>query len=87
MVPLAAEQGYIFAQYNLALKFFKGEGVAKDADAAVKWYTLAAEQGHVKSQYNLAVMYDTGDGIPEDNAAALKWYTQARQSRAYQSAI
>ena len=25
---LAAEQGYTFAQYNLALKFFRGEGVA-----------------------------------------------------------
>ena len=78
MVHAGRRAGIYIRAIQSGVKIFaKGEGVAKDPDAAVKWYTLAAEQGHVRSQYNLAVMYDTGDGIPEDNAAALKWYTQA----------
>ena len=36
------------AQYNIAGKYFKGEGVLQDYAEAVKWYRLAAEQGMAK---------------------------------------
>ncbi|GIT24767.1 MAG: hypothetical protein CM1200mP41_08110 [Gammaproteobacteria bacterium] len=42
--PLA-KQGDADAQFSLGVMYEKGEGVAKDNKAAVKWYTLAAEQG------------------------------------------
>lgn len=42
---LAAEQGYVSAQYNLGYMYDKGYGVEQDYREAEKWYRLAAEQG------------------------------------------
>ena len=43
--PLA-ERGDPYAQNNLALMYYYGEGVLQDYQTAAKWYTLAAEQGY-----------------------------------------
>ena len=40
----AAEQGDAKAQFNLALRYYKGEGVTQDYAEAAKWYRKAAEQ-------------------------------------------
>ena len=53
---LAAEQGYVRAQYNLGLMYANGQGVPQDYKTAVKWFRLAAEQGNADAQYNLGVM-------------------------------
>jgi TPR repeat protein len=50
---LAAEQGHLYAQYNLGYMFEHGKGVAKDTAEAIRWYRLAAEQGHVDAQERL----------------------------------
>jgi TPR repeat protein len=42
----AADQGYAFAQYNLGLCYWKGEGVPQDDLEAYVWLSLAAAQGH-----------------------------------------
>lgn len=42
---LAAEQGYVQAQYNLAVLYRKGKGVMEDANAAHMWYNIAAADG------------------------------------------
>lgn len=42
---LAAEQGFVRAQYNLGVIYQKGLGVTKDHQEAVKWFKRAAEQG------------------------------------------
>src|ERR1017187_2256005 len=44
-----AEGGEAAAQYNLALCYYKGVGVAKDFSEANKWYRKAAEQGLVQA--------------------------------------
>ena len=44
----AAEQGYLDAQYNLAIMYDNGFGVSKDRGKAVKWYRKAAEQERIK---------------------------------------
>ena len=56
-IKYKAEQGNIKAQYNLALMYYKGEGVPQNYEEAIKWYNKAAEQGNIKAQYNLALMY------------------------------
>ena len=58
----------------------KGEGVAKDNKAAVKWYTLAAEQGLADAQFNLGVMYANGTGVIKDNVYAHLWWNIAASS-------
>lgn len=53
--PLA-EQGNAITQYNLALMYKNGEGIAEDNFEAVKWYKRAAEQGYASAQNNLGNM-------------------------------
>jgi TPR repeat protein len=48
-----AEKWEAEARHNLGNCYRTGEGVAKDAPEAVKWYHKAAEQGHAGAQHNL----------------------------------
>ena len=57
---LAAEQGDVDAQYNLALVYDQGKGVQQDYKEAVKWFRLAAEQGDVDAQFSLALRVRRG---------------------------
>tara|TARA_B110000014_G_C19986057_1_gene510628 strand:- start:271 stop:780 length:510 start_codon:yes stop_codon:yes gene_type:complete len=77
--PLA-KQGDADAQFSLGVMYEKGEGVAKDNKAAVKWYTLAAEQGLADAQFNLGVMYANGTGVIKDNVYAHLWWNIAASS-------
>jgi TPR repeat protein len=39
-----AEAGDANSQYQLALRYYKGEGVTKELTEAARWYRKAAEQ-------------------------------------------
>jgi hypothetical protein len=71
----AADQGIALAQFNLGVKYYKGEGVPQDDTEAVKWYRKAAEQGYAKAQFNLGGAYGLGKGVPEDYALAYFWFS------------
>ncbi len=73
----AAKQGYVLAQYSLAVMYYNGEGVEQDLPQAIKWFEKAAEQDFAQAQYSLAVMYDQGEGVEQDLPQALKWYERA----------
>lgn len=73
----AAETGHMDSQFNLALMYQNGIGVAKDEQEAVVWYRKAAEQGSAFAQYNVAVLYENGSGTAVDFAQANKWYRKA----------
>ena len=49
----AAEQNYAAAQYNLAICYERGDGVAKDWAEAYKWLLLAARQGDEDAKKNM----------------------------------
>jgi len=74
-----AEEGHAEAQYNLALMYFLGTGVAQDYVVAAKWYALAAEQEYAKAQSNLAWMYYLGRGVAQNHTTAVKWYRLAAE--------
>ncbi len=76
--PLA-EQGNVFAQYNLGNMYSRGQGVPQNYIEAVKWYRLAAEQGLIEAQFNLGVRYGIGQGVPQDYKEAMKWYRVAAE--------
>jgi len=78
LVPLA-EQGNAAAQAALGTMYFKGQGVPKNMEVALEWYTLAAEQGNDRGQYNLGVMYNYGWGVQANDNTAVKWYTLAAE--------
>src|SRR5690348_9903860 len=73
----AAEKGEADCQFNLALMYEKGIGVAKDEKEAVVWYRKSAEQGNSNAQFNLGVLYENGRGCAVDFAQANQWYRKA----------
>jgi uncharacterized protein len=73
----AAEQGHADSQFNVALMYEKGIGVAKDEKEAVAWYVKSAAQGNSNAQFNLGVMYENGRGTAVDFAKANEWYRKA----------
>jgi len=73
----AAETNDVNCQYNLALMYERGIGVAKDEKEARAWYRKAAEQGNSNAQFNLGVLYENGRGTAIDFAKANEWYRKA----------
>lgn len=69
-----AEQGHAAAQFNVAVMYEKGSGVAQDSAEAARWYLAAAKQGDAEAQYKVGLLYETGTGVTEDLAEARKWY-------------
>ncbi|OGV58588.1 MAG: hypothetical protein A2X45_01655 [Lentisphaerae bacterium GWF2_50_93] len=64
-------------QYKLGLRYYKGEGMAKQPVEAVKWYRKSADQGFAKAQNNLGLCYHLGEGVAKDAVEAVKWYRKA----------
>jgi hypothetical protein len=77
----AAESGYDPAQYNLALCYLDGTGVARDQRKAFEWFQKAAELGHAKAQYNAGVCYYFGEGTAEDINKAVYWFAKSAEQR------
>jgi len=76
--PLA-EAGDAEAQYNLAILYRSGHGVAKDLEKSRQWFLRAAEQGIAAAQYHLGYMYDTGEGAEQNDRYAFLWYRKAAE--------
>lgn len=65
------------AQFFLAKRLQKGEGVAVDSKKAVYWYTEAAKHDIAPAQLNLGIMYLKGEGVPADKQKARFWLEKA----------
>lgn len=76
---LQAATGNKHAQFFLAKRLQKGEGIAKDASKAAYWYERAAKQGVAPAQLNLGIMYLRGEGVAYDIDKAKVWLEQAAQ--------
>ena len=74
-----SEQGDLEAQYQLGLKYQKGNEVNRDLKEARKWWRKAAEKGHAKSQLILGSLYAQGYGVEKDIVEAEKWVRQAAE--------
>lgn len=72
-----AAQGNDHAQFYLAKRLQKGEGIAKNTGQAIQWYTKAADQGVAPAQLNLAIMYLRGEGVAPNITQARKWLEKA----------
>lgn len=72
-----AVDGDVGSQYNLGMKYARGEGVPQDYKAAAKWLEMAANQGDADAQAALGVMHQKGQGVPEDINLAALWYKRA----------
>lgn len=72
----AAQQPH--AAYDLALRYFRGDGVERDSDRALFWMRAAAERGDFDAQKALGRLYLTGlDEIGRDRHSASTWLSLA----------
>lgn len=71
---LAADQGYVLAQYNLGVCYERGSIVPKDEREAVRLYQLAADQDFASVQNNLGYCFEKGAGVAKEQREALRLY-------------
>jgi len=74
-----ADKGDVQAQYTVADKYKKGDGVDQDYAKALAWYKKAAEQGSTGAQNNIGVMYERGEGVAQDYVEAYNWFKRAAE--------
>ena len=72
-----AEAGNAEAQYRLACRYSKGDGVTQDYGKAIAWLEKAAAQNHPDAAYNLGALYGDGIVVPKDTAKARQWLEKA----------
>lgn len=66
------------AAYDLALRYFRGDGVPQDSYKALQWMRTAAEGGDVHAQAALGRLYFTGlEEMGPDLRESQKWLTIA----------
>ena len=77
-----AKLGNAEAMNRVGNKYERGNGVKKDTEKAVEWYTKSAETGETWAQNKLGLgnMYDNGEGVPQDRAKAIEWFTKATEA-------
>ena len=69
-----ADSGNMFAQFDLADRYYKSNGVAYDFDRSIYWFKKAAEQGHSKAQRIIGEYYW---GVEENPEMAVYWFKKA----------
>lgn len=74
MYRAAAEQGYAPGMHGLGEMYAKGEGVDKDFEQAVAWFSRAAAAGHAKALRLLIGAYESGElGLAPDPEKARQY--------------
>ena len=76
---LAAAQGHVGAQGNLANAYRFGKGVAEDCAAALLFARRSAEQGDPIGAFHVGQIYERGEGVPVDKREAAKWYAKGAE--------
>ncbi len=74
---IAAKQGDMAAQFELANKCYNGIDTPINYDEAAEWYRRAAEQGHAEAQYLIGRMYYLGQGVKANDYEGRKWCQKA----------
>lgn len=66
------------AAYDLALRYFRGDGVPQNSYKALEWMRTSAEGGDVKAQAALGRLYSSGlEEMGSDLREAEKWLSMA----------
>lgn len=73
----AADAGDKDAQYNLGMRYYEGNGVAKNMSTAFQYLKPLADAGYTKAYFPVADMYHRGQGVSKDRNAAEMWYKKA----------
>ncbi len=61
------------------VRYYQGEGVARDYQAALEKFRLAAESGNPAAQCWLGLCHYRGEGTPKDAHAAYEWFSRSAE--------
>ena len=74
-VKLAAEKGYVLAQFQMgSIKFTQG-----DYAQSYQWHLKAANQGYLQSCYECGLYLLMGDGVEQNLEEAVRWFRVAAE--------
>jgi TPR repeat protein len=77
----AVEQGSPAGEYGLGTMYAAGEGVERDSETALAYFTSAAEKGHPPAMEVLAGAYLNGGlGLEPDRSMAIHWLERAAEA-------
>ncbi len=80
LLQSAADLGNAEASYSLASKYKDGEGVPKDINKAIEYYTIAGENGSSFALRDLAELYAHGEGVEKNLEIAFYWYKKTLET-------
>ena len=66
-------------QCRLGLDYYGGWGVARNYEAAAKWFRKAADQNLAEAQSQLGSCYYAGNGVEKNYMEAEKWFRKAAE--------
>ena len=75
----AALAGNAAAEYEIALRYSEGRGIAQNFIEAAQWFERAANRGLAPAQYRLGSLYEKGHGVKKDLDAARRLYLAAAE--------
>ncbi|MFN8006028.1 MAG: SEL1-like repeat protein [Terriglobia bacterium] len=80
----AAKDGNSYAQGEIGICYYMGQGMPRDAETAFAWFLHAAEASVTRAQEFVGEMYERGEGVAQSDAKAVEWYrTAAMQGDPY----
>jgi TPR repeat protein len=79
-----AENGDVDAQYDTAMNYFLGQGVAPNSEKNFEWMLKAARGGHMDAQYQVALKYENEKAQIDE---AIKWHYAAAMQGNIRSAV
>ncbi len=84
----AAAQGNVYAQFDLALMYARGDGVRRSEREAFKWFHKAARNNHTEAKFYMGLSFAQGRGVKRQVQLARYWFKLAakaghRQAMAY----
>ncbi|WP_051678925.1 tetratricopeptide repeat protein [Xanthobacter sp. 91] len=77
LVRAAAHNGILSAQVVYGQMLLDGTGVARDAEAAYRWFVIAADAGSLDGVNMVGRCHEKGWGVPRDRDAAGRRYRAA----------
>jgi hypothetical protein len=78
LLKALAEEGNAEAGFQLANKYYNGEGVEIDYAQSFKWASRSAAQNNPKAKYRLGSLYIQGRGVPKDEKKAKALFKESK---------
>lgn len=75
----AAAGGAPAAQFEIAVRYADGRGIARDLAQAAAWFERAAQQEFAPAQYRLGAIFEKGVGVERDLEKARSWYQRSAE--------